>query len=142
MKYSEFREYLTLNQIPFREDEEKLKVTYHVEISKIEEHSIMFVTDVINFPYEFDLIKKVIELAETPLEGRREVKKYYLKHRFINELTAQKYININIFGEVTIRDHLESGFFKTKFTKAEIEELKEKFNTDLRDFEIIEVKED
>ena len=72
MKYSQFREYLTLNEIPFQEDEEKLKVTFHVEISKTEEHWIMFITDVINFPYEYDLLKKVIELAETPLEEREE----------------------------------------------------------------------
>lgn len=76
MRYSEFKEYLTLNQIPFREDEEKLKVTYHVEISKIEEHSIRFVTKVINFPYEYDLLKRIIELAETPLDEREDEKSF------------------------------------------------------------------
>ena len=74
MRYSEFREYLKRNEIPFRENEEKLMVTYQFEISKIEEHSIMFSLGFIDSPYEFDLIKKIIELAETPLDEREEEK--------------------------------------------------------------------
>ena len=70
MKYKEFREYLKRNEIPFREDEEKIKVNYHIEISKIEEHSIMFSLGFIEFPHEFEMLKKVIELAETPLDER------------------------------------------------------------------------
>ena len=70
MKYSEFKEYLTLNKIPFREDEEKLKVAYHIEISKNVEHSIMFSLGFIEHPHEFEMLKKVIELAETPLSER------------------------------------------------------------------------
>lgn len=38
-------------------------------------------------------------------------------------------------AESTIREGI-----KTQFTQAEIEKLKEKYSTDLRDFEIIEVK--
>ena len=71
MKYKEFREYLTRNEIPFRENEEKLMVTYQFEISKTERCSIWFSLGFIDSPYEFEMLKKVLELAETPL-GERE----------------------------------------------------------------------
>lgn len=141
MKYEEFREYLTLNEIPFRENEEKLKVTYHVEISKIEERLIIFVTDVINFPYEFELIKKAIELAETPLAEREEEKKYYLKHRFTNTYPQKRYVNLVTNEGIILSDCHEDRIFQAKFTKAEIEELKVEFDIDLDDFELIEAED-
>lgn len=142
MKYKEFREYLTLNEICLQEDKESLIVDSQFEISKIEEHRIVFLIDSIYSPYEYEMLKKVIELAETPLSEREEEKKYYLKHKFINFHTAVEYINLTITGEVVLSDRREDHYYKTKFTKAEIEELKEKFDTDLEDFELIEVEED
>ena len=71
MKYSEFREYLERNEIPFRENEEKLMVTYQFEISKIERYSIWSVS-LIHSPYEFEMLKRIIELAETPLDERED----------------------------------------------------------------------
>ena len=140
MKYKEFREYLTLNEIYFQEDEEKLQVPYHVEISKTEGHRIVIPITIVDFPNEFELLKRAIELAETPLSERGEEKKYYLVHRFINKYNALKYINLAISEEVILNNRLEDRIFKTKFTKAEIEEFKKRFNTDLRDFELIEVE--
>lgn len=141
MKYSEFREYLKSNDFGMRENDEMIIADDQFEISKRVQCSIWFLRDNIEYSYEYDLLKKAIELAETPLDEREEEKKYYIRHRFINELTAQKYININIFGGVTIRDHLGSLYYKTKFKKAEIEEFKKRFDTDLNDFELIEVED-
>ena len=103
MKYKEFREYLKRNEIPFRENEEKLIVTCQFEISKTERYSVWFSIGFVDLPSEIEMLKKALELAETPLDEREEEKKYYIK-----------------------------------FTKAEIEALKAKFNTDLKDFEMIE----
>ena len=117
MKYSEFREYSKRNNIPLREDEERLIVDNQFEISKIEKHSIIFSLGFIDFPYEFEMLKKAIELAETPLGER---------------------------GEVILSDRREEQRYKMKFTKADIEELKklkEKFDTDLRDIVSIEVED-
>lgn len=86
----------------------------------------------------FDLI---VEYAKTPIEDREEEKEFYLKHRWIkghaimylyrNELNGYCYL-----GENKCRPHKQR-----RFTLKEIEEIKEKFDTDLKDFEIIEVEE-
>lgn len=72
MKYSEFREYLKRNKISLKEYEEKLIADDQFEISKIEEYKIIFLGELLDFPYECDLNKKAIELAETPLDEREE----------------------------------------------------------------------
>ena len=141
MKYSEFREYLRLNYISLKEDEEELIVDSQFEISKKKEQTIWFLAAYIDSPYEYELLKKVIELAETPLDEREEEKKYYIKHRFVNDYTTQKYFNFTETGVAILSNRLEGIGFKTKFTKEEIEELKEKFDTDFNDFEFIEVEE-
>ena len=85
MKYSEFREYLKVNEIYLKEDEEKLIVDSQLEISKTEECSIWFSLGFVEYPHECQLLKKVIELAETPLDEREEEKneiwKYCYKKR-------------------------------------------------------------
>ena len=139
MKYKEFREYLKLNKIDLKEDEERLIANHHFEISKTKEHSIIFLVHLVDSPYELDLTEKVIELAKTPLDEREE--KYYLKHKFINNHNGLDYINLSMDEKVILNNHLEDEGFKTKFTKAEIEEFKEKFDTDLNDFELIEVED-
>ena len=141
MKYKEFREYSKRNNIPLREDEERLIVDSQFEISKTEEHKIVFLIDNIDLPEEYEMLKKALELAETPLDEREEEKKYYLKHKFINSHTAVEYVNLSITEKVTLDNRREDPDYKTKFTKAEIEKFKEKFNTDLKDFELIEVED-
>lgn len=140
MKYSEFREYLKVNEIYLEEDEEMLIVDSQLEISKTEECSIWFSLGFVEYPHECQLLKKAIELAETPLDERGEVKKYYIKHRFIRDFTPENYINITTEG-VILGDRHEDRFFKTKFTIAEIEEFKVEFETKFKDFEMIEVED-
>ena len=71
MKYREFREYLELNELRTSEDEERLIVGLNdIEISKVKEHRILISLILIEDPGELELIKKSIELAETPLRKR------------------------------------------------------------------------
>ena len=96
MKYSEFREYLKSNDFEMREDEEMIKVIVHtfkcIMVSKKAPEEI-------GLPYligntkNFKLLKKALELAETPLDEREEEKKYYLKHRYINNWGDDTYLN-------------------------------------------------
>ena len=141
MKYKEFREYLKINEIHTQEDKERIIAAYQYEISKIEERSIIFLISLVDFPRDFQLLKKAIELAETPLDEREEEKKYYLRFKCLNKYTAVEHIKRVITGEAILSDRHGDLVLQTKFTKAEIEEFKEKFNTDFDDFELIEVED-
>ncbi len=98
-----------------------------------------------NYLYGYDvdeLYKLCFEYACTPVEDREDEKEFYLKHKWIkgcaimylyrNELNGYCYL-----GENKCRPHKQR-----RFTLEEIKELKEKFNTDLSDFELVEVEDD
>nr|DAU83002.1 MAG TPA: hypothetical protein [Caudoviricetes sp.] len=85
----------------------------------------------------FDLI---VEYISTPIEEREEHKKYYLRHKWIN--TDYNYLNYNCRLDVYALDRILSyNRIKGKFTLEEIEDIKEKYDTKLEDFEIVEVEE-
>ena len=88
------------------------------------------------------LFALIFQYACTPIKDREEKEKeFYLKHKWIkgcaimylyrNELNGYCYL-----GENKCRPHRQR-----RFTLKDIEEIKEKFNTDLNDFELVEVKE-
>lgn len=93
---------------------------------------------------DFNMIKAAVEFAETPIDEREEEKEFYLKHRWLRCLGGcallhestkfHTFVLMGGFGEVP-KD------YKMKFTQKEIDEIKEKYNTDLSDFEMIEVEE-
>lgn len=112
-----------------------------IRISKLRTKDITIETGIYCEEEEFNVIKASIEFAETPPEDREEEKKFYLKHRWIkgcvimylyrNELNGYCYL-----GDKKCRPHRQK-----RFTLKEIEEIKEKFDTDLADFELVEVEE-
>lgn len=87
------------------------------------------------------MIKAAVEFAETPIEDREEEKKFYLEHRYFRfDDGSNKYLGIDLarykadlYSKITYR------WVNNQFTKKEIEEIKEKFNTDLADFKEVEV---
>lgn len=90
---------------------------------------------------DFNMIKASVKFAETPIEEREDEKKYYLRHRWFgygkclhlmknNENNTYGLCDINIWAGCT-----------DKFTREEIDEIKEKHNTDLSDYELVEVQE-
>ena len=92
------------------------------------------------------LLDLIIKYSKTPIEDREEKKekRYYLKHRYLQS----SFTNLNDFLSYSASDNklaLSNGInfpkYKTHFTLKEIEEIKEKFDTDLADFELIEVEE-
>lgn len=95
------------------------------------------------FEEDFKMVKAAIEYAETPVDERAEEKKFYLKHRYLageyheelyftrNPRVGPQQLNIKLFSNV----HLQ------QFTLKEIEEIKEEFDTDLADFELVEAEE-
>ena len=96
--------------------------------------------------YDVDkLYKLCFEYASTPVMDREEEKKYYLRHEWIGD--KQNYlIKPKIERKPFLFQSFENCYEKpttkrAEFTEKEIKELKEKFNTDLSDFEIVEVEE-
>ena len=87
-----------------------------------------------------ELYKLCFEYASTPIGDREEEKKFYLKHRWLENREELNYLNFEISGlYYGLNTKCEASWSKTKFTLKEIEDIKEKFDTDLKDFELVEV---
>lgn len=92
-----------------------------------------------------DLFNLCTEYAQTPLEEREEEEKFYLKKikRFYDRYYDETSKFLNVWKD---RDYYHLGTidqtckFKTQFTQKEIDEIKKKYNTDLEEFEQIEVE--
>lgn len=88
------------------------------------------------------LLELIVEFASTPVEDREEEKKFYIKHKWIGDETLS-YLQFD-------REHnchmlnlaIGDNSWKKEFTEEEIEGFKQTFNTNLEDFEIIEVKDE
>lgn len=81
------------------------------------------------------------KLAETDPEEREEKQKYLLKHKWFDDSLCA-YINYCIPNDsFNLNSKSNNEEFKTQFTQAEIDEIKERFNTNLEDFERILVED-
>lgn len=91
---------------------------------------------------DFNMIKAAIEFAETPIEDREEEKKFYLEHRYFKCTNGDsRYFQIyEPDGKPWLNAMYSVMGYKKQFTLKEIEEIKEKFDTDLADFELVEVE--
>lgn len=81
-------------------------------------------------------------LAVTDPEDREEEKKYYLKHKWIG---TQDFIYLNLnfdTGSCFLGSKSDLEFIKTQFSQSEIDGFKKTNNTNLEDFEIVEVEDD
>ena len=87
----------------------------------------------------FDII---VEYAKTPIEDREEEKKFYLRHRYLVQAGdyTTAFLNYDINNDrLYVYTKVQTYSVKTQFTVKEMEEIKEKFDTDLKDFELVEV---
>lgn len=118
------------------------------EVSKIS--SYKFSTDFdgwIDVPDEdkIKLLDLIVEYARTSIEDRlEEEKKFYLKHKwFMTEFGDKYYLCkcYNSVGDVSYANRISYSIRDEiwLFTLKEIEEIKETFDTDLSDFELVEV---
>lgn len=90
------------------------------------------------------LLDLIVEYVKTPIEDRKEETRFYLEHRYFRfDNGSRKYLGMDLvkdkpdlYSKITYR------WVKNQFTKKEIDEIKEKFNTDLADFEMIEVEDE
>jgi len=88
----------------------------------------------------FDLI---VEYVRTPVDEREEEKKFYLEHKYFKCINGDsRYFQIYEPNGNPWLNAMDSIMgYKKQFTLKEIEEIKEKFDTDLADFELVEVEE-
>lgn len=87
-----------------------------------------------------ELYKLCFEYTSTPVEDREEEKRFYLRHKWLRNND----FNYLCFDENYQNYTLSTCYsreWKMQFTAKEIEKLKEKFNTNLEDFEMVEVEE-
>ena len=75
---------------------------------------------------------------------RNEEKKFLIKHKYLVskancQVNLAKNKEKNVYRVINCK--VDNLVYQVQFTKKEIEEIKEKFNTNLEDFELVEVEE-
>lgn len=93
---------------------------------------------------DLKVIKAAIEFAETPVKEREEVKKFWIQHNF---MVSKNLFPVNlvwnrkkdVYRALCLQ--VDNHIYQAQFTFKEYEEIKKKLNTDLKDFELVEVEE-
>lgn len=115
-------------------------ITNHITINSNTENQV-FIENGFCDDKDLNMIKAAVEFAETPIKEREEEKKFYLKHRWM-AYENENYLTLCFpTGKYYLSHSTENNGYKTTFTLKEIEEIKKKFDTDLADFELVEVEE-
>ena len=88
----------------------------------------------------FDLI---VEYVKTPIEDRKEETRFYLEHRYFRfDNGSKKYLGMDLVKyKPDLYSKITNDWIENQFTLKEIDEIKEKFNTDLGDFKKTDVEE-
>ena len=82
------------------------------------------------------------EYTRTPIELRKKENMYLLRNKFLFDCDDFNYLNVRRKdGHATLSTFLQTKSVQTMFTQEEIETMKIKYDTDFKDFEIIEVEE-
>lgn len=95
-----------------------------------------------------ELYKLCFEYVKTPVKDREDKeKKFYLRHKFLCDNAGLSSFDVYLNhrfedGSYFIYGSGQNKFVKSQFTVKDIEEIKEKFNTDLSDFEMVEVEDE
>lgn len=91
-----------------------------------------------------ELLDLLVEYAKTPLDEREEEKKFYLEHRYFRFYNgSSKYLGMDLLKDKPdLYSKIAYEWVKNQFTLKEIEEIKKKFDSDLADFELVEVEDE
>lgn len=88
------------------------------------------------------LFALIFQYACTPIKDREEEKRYYLRHKWISDKTLTYLHFDKEYNGYMLNLAIGHNSWKKEFTEEEIKGLKETFNTDLNDFELIEVEDE
>lgn len=97
------------------------------------------------------LFKLLYKYTSTPPKDRKPIKlekTYYLEHKWIGKSHFANYLifygpieeNDPYLEDLEQASYIDSSIFE--FTEKQIEQIKQKYNTDLKGFEMVEVKND
>lgn len=108
-----------------------------------------FSTDFNDWDYILDddkdkLLSLIVEFASTPNEDREKEEKFLIQHKY---LVSKSFYPVcmtwhklkDVYRPINCR--VDNHIYKTQFTLKEVEDIKIKLNTDLADYELIEVEE-
>lgn len=96
--------------------------------------------------YDVDkLYKLCFEYANTPVMDREEEKKFLIKHKYLVskancQVNLAKNKEKNVYRVINCK--VDNLVYQVQFTLNEIEEIKQKLNTDLADYELVEVEDE
>lgn len=150
MTYQEFKKIVDTDRYDVTETDDLISVVWKsknkIYRNYINIYKSPFPTMEINFDVfdedEVELLKNAVELAKTPLEERGPEKKYYLRHKFIVPMFSSfKACLILNYDAYYLGSPNQYPDHQSTFTKKEIEDIKNKFDVTLEDFEIVEVEE-
>ena len=98
------------------------------------------------YGYDVDELYKVcFEYANTPVMDREEEKKFLIKHKY---LVSKNLLPVNlawnklkdVYRSINLK--VDNHIYQAQFTFKEYEEIKKKLNTDLADYELVEVEDE
>ena len=90
------------------------------------------------------LFALIFQYAVTPIEDREKEEKFLIQHKY---LVSKSFYPVCMVWHKSkdvyrvINCKVDNLVYQVQFTLNEIEEIKQKLNTDLADFELVEVKE-
>ena len=88
---------------------------------------------------KWELFNLAVEYARTPIEQRKEEKKYYLRLPIFGYDDEQNYLNLERdTGKYLFGSKKNIDGYQTQFSQKEIDEMKKKYNLD--SFEVVEVQ--
>ncbi|MBS5989695.1 hypothetical protein [Anaerococcus hydrogenalis] len=85
----------------------------------------------------------IMRYAGTPVDEREEETRFYLEHRYFRfHNGSRKYLGMDLVKDKPdLCSKITYRWIKNQFTEKEIDEIEEEFDTDLKDFELVEVEE-
>lgn len=92
-----------------------------------------------------ELYKLCFEYANTPVMDREEEKKFLIQHKYLVSKSFYPLCMVwhkikDVYRPINCR--VDNHIYKAQFTLKEVEDIKIKLNTDLADFELVEVEYD
>lgn len=127
-----------------RREEKYGDVINTITISKITKGYIA-INNAFSDSKDLKMFKASIEFAETPIEDREEEKKFLIQHKYlVSKASNHVFMVRNKLKDVyrPINCRVDNPTYQAQFTLKEIEDIKKKLDTDLADFELVEVEDE